>query len=155
MDLGIHLVDLALWLLDFAPVRQVSGRLFSQGKPLRKNSRPLEDYAVARLDFYNGATAGLACSWNIPAGKDAVIGMSVLGTRGALAIQNVGGSFFDFRTEQYRGTTGEVLDEPPDAWGGGAALDWLARLAVSPGYNAEIERARTVAELIDAIYECA
>ncbi|MGH7871409.1 MAG: Gfo/Idh/MocA family protein [Candidatus Binatia bacterium] len=155
IDLGIHLVDLALWILDFAPVRQVSSRLFVQGKPWRKNDRPLEDYAVARLDFYGGATANLACSWNLPAGKEAVIGMSLFGTKGGLAIHNIGGSYFDFRTERYHGTASEILDEAPDAWGGGAALAWLEQLAISSAHNAKIEQAQKVAEVIDAIYECA
>ncbi|HWF18315.1 MAG TPA: Gfo/Idh/MocA family oxidoreductase, partial [Verrucomicrobiae bacterium] len=35
IDLGIHLVDLALWMLDFPRVTNVTSRLFSQGKPLR------------------------------------------------------------------------------------------------------------------------
>jgi predicted dehydrogenase len=153
IDLGIHLVDLALWILDFAPVRQVSSRLFVQGKPWRKSDRPLEDYAVARLDFYGGATANLACSWNLPAGKDAVIGMSVFGTKGGLGIHNTGGSYFDFRTEQYHGTASEVLDEAPDAWGGGAALAWFEQLAISSAYDVKINQAQKVAEVIDAIYE--
>jgi predicted dehydrogenase len=152
IDLGIHLVDLALWILEFGTVQYVSSRLFARGKPLRKDDGLLEDYAVARLDFYGGATANLACSWNLPTGRDAVIGMSLFGTKGGLAIRNVGGSFYDFRAERFNGTAREILDEPPDAWGGGAVLAWLERLSVSSAYHPEIERAEKVAEIIDAIY---
>ena len=34
MDLGVHLVDLALWALDFPHVTGVASRLLAQGKPL-------------------------------------------------------------------------------------------------------------------------
>ena len=152
IDLGIHLVDLALWILEFATVEHVSSRLFAQGKALKRDDHTLEDYAVARLDFYGGATANLACSWRLSAGRDAVIRMAFYGTRGGLALHNLGGSFYDFRAEKYAGTSREIIDEPPDAWGGGALLNWLARLKESSVYDAEIERAESVARIIDVIY---
>ena len=46
-----------------------------------------------------------------------------------LAMRNVGGSFYDFRTEQFIGTSRKPHDEPPDDWGGKAALAWVSRLA--------------------------
>ncbi len=74
IDLGIHLVDLALRMAG-APVAAVTGRLFAGGKPLGGEKNRLEDYATARLDFTSGATANLACSWRLPAGRDAVTGI--------------------------------------------------------------------------------
>ena len=71
-----------------------------------------------------------------------------------LAMRNVGGSFYDFRTEQFIGTSRKPLDEPPDDWGGKAALAWVNRLRESSKYDPEIERAEKVAEIIDAIYGC-
>src|SRR5687768_11386216 len=61
VDLGVHLVDLALWMLD-RPVATVSGRLFSGGMPWNPAGERVEDFAVMRLDFADGATAQLACS---------------------------------------------------------------------------------------------
>src|SRR5206468_12525063 len=51
IDLGIHLVDLALWNFGFAPVRSVSARLFAGGRPLQGSEAKVEDYAEARLDL--------------------------------------------------------------------------------------------------------
>jgi predicted dehydrogenase len=112
----------------------------------------LEYYAVARLYFDGGATASLACSWNLPAGQDAVIRAFFYGTKGGLAVENVGGSFYDFRAAQFSGTVQTILDEPPDAWGGRAVVDWARRLAASPRYDAAIECAHEVARVIDEIY---
>lgn len=152
MDLGIHLIDLALWMLDFPRVENVSGRLFSAGKPLRA-SDSLEDYAVARLDLSSGASVSLACSWRLPAGCDAVIEASFFGTGGGLAIRNVAGSFYDFRAEHFAGTRRRVLDEPPDSWGGRAALDWVEQLRRNSAYRGDIGAAQAVAAVIDAIYD--
>jgi len=152
IDLGIHLVDLLLWLLDFPRIENVSSRRFARGRPLEPGDPALEDFALARIDFVTGATATLSCSWKLPAGKDAVIGARFFGTRGGLAVANVGGSFYDFRAERYHGTATEVLDEPPDAWGGRALEAWMRRLAQRPGFDPEIERTQIVAAVIDAMY---
>src|SRR5204863_7255527 len=51
IDLGIHLVDLALWNLGFPRVTDVTSRLFARGHPVRGRSTEVEDYAEARLDL--------------------------------------------------------------------------------------------------------
>jgi predicted dehydrogenase len=112
----------------------------------------VEDYAVARLDLETGGTVQLSCSWNLPAGRDAVIGATFYGTDGAAAFSNVDGSFYDFRGERYRGTARESLAEPPDAWGGRAAVDWAQRLAGGAAFDPAVERAVDVATAIDRIY---
>jgi predicted dehydrogenase len=153
MDLGIHLIDLALWTLNFPKVLNVSSRLVAQGRPYKRRGRILEDFAIVRLDLETGATATLSCSWHLPAGREAIIRAFFYGTKGGLAIENVAGSFYDFRAEHFIGTRREILDEPPDQWGGRAALAWTHGLAQGGHYQSEIEHAIQVAEVIDAIYE--
>jgi predicted dehydrogenase len=152
IDLGIHLVDMALWMLGSPRIESVSSRLFAQGSPVKKPDETLEDYAVARLDFETGATATLSCSWNLPAGRDAVIRASFFGTKGGLSIHNVGGSFYDFRCEQFTGTSRTILDQPPDEWGGRAAVGWVQQLSESRAYDPAIEQAKAVAAVVDRIY---
>jgi predicted dehydrogenase len=152
MDLGIHLIDLALWMLDFPAVQNVSSRLFSGGKPVQDAGGALEDYALARLDLATGATINLTCSWRLPAGRDAVIRAAFFGTAGGLSLHNVGGSFYDFRAQQFHGTHRSILDEPPDQWGGRAAVSWAEQLRRDPAFDPSIERAHEVAEVIDRIY---
>lgn len=152
MDLGVHLVDLALWMLDFPELAEVSARRLAGGRLLAPGEAVVEDYALAALTFADGAVAQLACSWRAPAGREAVIEATFFGDRGGAALANVGGSFYDFRAEQFRGTQAEALAEPPDAWGGRAAAHWARRLADGERFDPEAERLVRTAEAIDAIY---
>ncbi|HVX40873.1 MAG TPA: Gfo/Idh/MocA family oxidoreductase [Gemmatimonadaceae bacterium] len=152
IDLGIHLVDLAMWTLGFPRVNDVTSRLWSNGAPLRSAHDEVEDYAVARIDLETGATITLTCSWNLPAGRDALIGATFYGTKGGAALRNVNGSFYDFTAERYRGTSTERLCAPPDEWGGRAAVDWAMRLASGTRYDPAVERIGDVADTLDRIY---
>lgn len=152
IDLGIHLVDAALWLLGFPPVTTVTSRIFAEGKLRRAPLGVVEDYATARLDLANGATVDLACSWKLPAGQDCVLAADFYGTRAGASFRNVNGSFYDFVAERLDGTRRTLLAAPPDAWSGRAAVAWAERLARGERFdpaNAELLR---VAEALDAIY---
>jgi predicted dehydrogenase len=151
LDLGIHLVDLAGWLLG-GRVEQVSSHLYANGRPLHGVEPVVEDYVTATLRLDTGAVCTIACSWKLPAGTDAMIRAAVYGTGGGGHCQNVNGSFYDFRAEHTTGTTSRVLAEPPDPWMGGAILDWAARLATSRGFDPAAAAIVEVAEVIDAIY---
>jgi predicted dehydrogenase len=151
MDLGVHLVDLALWTLGFPRVEEVSARLHAGGGPLRGADR-VEDYAVATLTLEGGATVRIACSWRLQAGCDAVITAEFYGTEGGAALRNQGGSFYDFTAERFRGTAREALAAPPDAWGGRAAADWARRLASGQRFDPEAERLVALSAVLDRIY---
>ena len=151
MDLGVHLVDLALWLLGDAAVTEVSSHLFEGGRPLADRF-VAEDYALATLTLDTGAVVRLACSWKLPAGQDAVISASLYGDGGGAELRNVGGSFYDFTAEHFQGTARRLLASPPDAWGGRAAADWARRLAAGEGFEPEVERLIPVANVLDRIY---
>jgi predicted dehydrogenase len=152
IDLGIHLVDLALWLLDFPAVEAVDSQLFSRGAPLSAGAAEVEDFAAVQLQLAGGVAVRLACSWRISAGREAVIEATWYGTEGGVAMKNVNGSFYDFIAERYRGTTTERLASPPDAWGGRAAIAWIEQLARGVGFAPEAARYVEVASVLDAIY---
>lgn len=151
IDLGIHLVDLALWAVGARSARVLDGRCYAQGQRVTGRSR-VEDYACARLELDGHVTADLTCSWNLHAGRDAVIEAEFYGTDGAVTLRNVDGSFYDFRIEHHRGTKSELIAEPPDAWGGRAAVAWARGLTRDAGYDPEVETALQVATIVDAIY---
>jgi predicted dehydrogenase len=152
MDLGVHLVDLALWALDFPAVADVHAKLHAGGAPLAGRTDRVEDYAVATVGLESGTAVQLACSWRLQAGCDAIISASFYGTQGGAALRNVNGSFYDFTAERYRGTARETLSTPPDAWGGRAAADWAMRLAVGERFDPASERLVDVARVLDRIY---
>ncbi|HZF93801.1 MAG TPA: Gfo/Idh/MocA family oxidoreductase [Allosphingosinicella sp.] len=150
MDLGVHLVDLALWALDFPDVDDVTSQLLAAGAPLTGGK--VEDYAAAALTLEGGASVRLACSWRLQAGQDAVISASFYGTEGGASLSNVGGSFYDFTAERFRGTSREPLASPPDEWGGRAAADWARRLAAGERFDTQAERLIEVTRVLDRIY---
>ena len=152
MDLGIHLIDLLLLVLDYTPLAGVRSRLYAGGKLLSKPAGELEDHALAEVEFVTGATARIACSWRLSAGQDAVIGASFYGTRGSLMLHNVGGSFYEFTVEHCEGTRRRTLAAGPDDWGGRAVNTWARHLGTAPGFDNSASRLQDVAEVIDVIY---
>src|SRR3954470_23393267 len=152
IDLGIHLVDMALWVLEGVSVTGVTSHLFAKSKPLTGRESEVEDFALAELELSSGAVVRLACSWNLSAGCDAVIQTAFFGDAGGAMLSNVNGSFYDFAAERFRGTTRERLCSPPDDWGGRAIVDWATRLSGGAGYDPSAERLVEVAGVLDGIY---
>ncbi|HZF44104.1 MAG TPA: Gfo/Idh/MocA family oxidoreductase [Sphingomonadaceae bacterium] len=152
MDLGVHLVDLALWALDFPEVTGVSSRLFAGGAPLDRASAAVEDYAVASLDLAPGVAVRLACSWRLPAGQNAVISVELYGTAGGASMRNLHGGFAEFAAARHEGTATVPLGGPDAAWSGGAAADWAMRLAAGERFDRASEQLTRTAAVLDRIY---
>jgi predicted dehydrogenase len=145
IDLGTHLVDLALWLTgSVVPLVETARTLALRG-------HEVEDQATAELSL-GAVRARLACSWFTSAGRDCVFECTAWGSEGAVSVRNVGGSFYDFQAELWRGTSSETLVEPPDEWGGRAIGAWAERLRTQPGYDPAADELEPLAETIDAIY---
>jgi predicted dehydrogenase len=152
IDLGTHLVDLALWLLDSEEARVVSSHLRRRGRPLPQGTNEVEDYALAELELEGGAIARVACSWWLPAGRDCVIEVVLYGTEAAVALRNVEGSFYDFTAELQRGTASRRLASPPDAWGGRAAVAWAQRLSQDRRFDPAANELLRLSRVVDDIY---
>lgn len=151
MDLGIHLVDLALWLLR-RPVQGVDARCYAGGRPLHEQPEQVEDYASVRLDLEDGITVDLACSWNLAIGRDAEIGMRIFGSEGTLSLRNLDGSFYDFVIEHFHGRECQPIAGPPDDWGGRAAVAWARALGTGNGFDPAARELLDVAGVLDRIY---
>ncbi|HKS09999.1 MAG TPA: Gfo/Idh/MocA family oxidoreductase [Pyrinomonadaceae bacterium] len=155
LDLGVHLLDLALEPLGFPLVAQTDGALFSAGRLLAKPIRQVEDFATARIETVDHTTIDLSCSWNLHAGRAAEIEITFYGTGGGASLRNVDGSFFDFVAERFNGTEKETLCSTADSqwqWGGLATTEWARKLAAKELFDPAIERLITVSQIIDHIY---
>lgn len=152
IDLGIHLIDLALWLLGTSPAEEVTSRLYRNGQRLTAPITEVEDYASIHFQV-NNTDVQLGCSWNLHAGQDALIGARFYGTKGSVELSNVGGSFFDFQTFLLQGTQRQQLAGYPEDWGGRALCDWAEQLNKNAGFNPEVEQALTVARVLDKVYQ--
>jgi predicted dehydrogenase len=137
IDLGIHLVDLALWTLGDLDVDDA-----------RIVGEPVEELATGRL-----GPVTLACSWNLHAGADAVIAARFHGRDGGVEVANVDGSFYEFRCDLLDGTRREPLVAGGDDWMGRAAVAWAERVARGERFD-EVSAAELVRvhELLDELY---
>jgi predicted dehydrogenase len=152
MDLGVHLIDLALWLQGMPPMERVRSRLFSRGAPVEGHGHALEDLAYAEFIQANGAMVRLACSWHAHIGRPALIEVALTGTRGGALWNNVDGSFYDFDLQLFRGTNCERLGSHPDDWGPRSLQQWLAQLQIDAGFDEAAENYIRSAALIEEVY---
>jgi predicted dehydrogenase len=163
IDLGTHLVDLALWLtgaqsvVPFAPdtCERNHAIYVEAARTLSLHGHAVEDHATAELALGDEVRARIACSWFSSAGRDCVFECTAWGDEGAVSVRNAGGSFYDFRAELWPGTSSETLVEPPDDWGGRAIAAWAERLRGDRSYDPAADELEAVAETIDAIYAAA
>jgi predicted dehydrogenase len=155
LDLGSHLLDLALRPLRFPRICTVQSSLFANGNLLPKGSQEVEDYGVATIETADGTVINLSCCWNLNIGRDADIEIAFYGTRGGAKLRNVDGSFYDFVGERFSGTKTEMLSNPEDVkwqWGGLATIEWIRRIAAAEGFDPGAERFVSLAEVVDSIY---
>lgn len=150
IDLGVHLVDLALWMFDFPEVTACGSTLLRDGRLAEAGE--VEDYAAGWLNLANGMHVRIACSWNLSAGADAVIEAAFYGTNRGASVRNVGGSFFDFTAELYNGRERSILTGPPDDWQGGAATEWVDSLVKGHGFSPASSTLSASAQALDRLY---
>ncbi|WP_037373367.1 Gfo/Idh/MocA family protein [Salinimicrobium xinjiangense] len=153
MDLGIHLVDLALWSLDFPEISDVRSQLYHKGQKLTSFEEHVEDFASVSITSEKEQVINLECSWHVSAGKDAIIEATFYGTKGGASFRNINGSFYDFNAEKYQGTQTETLVTPPDEWSGRAGVVWVENMIKNNRFD---EKSATefikTAKVIDRIY---
>lgn len=150
IDLGVHLVDLALWLFDFPEVVAAHGRTLKQGRAPAADE--VEDFALGEIELANGVSVQIACSWNLSAGQDADIRASFYGTGGGAEMRNENGSFFDFVANRFSGRDREGIAGYPDEWSGRAAADWVERLARGERFGGTTSGLLQTAEVLDSLY---
>lgn len=150
IDLGVHLVDLALWLFGFPEVTGARATLLRDARAVSADD--VEDYATGEFTLANGCSVRIACSWNLNAGRDAVIEASFYGTQGGAQMRNENGSFFDFSVDLLKGRERERIVSPPDEWGGRAAAQWVAKLAAGERFAGSTTGLLETARVLDRLY---
>lgn len=151
-DLGSHLVDLMLYLFKSPSIEVRYANLLSQGKPIFSLGERVEDFAEAQLKTSTGISIRMACSWKLPAGKDAEIYFKIYGTAGGASFHNVNGSFYDFQADYFTQNATETLIMPPDDWGGKAIQRWAKQLAKENAFDPDNYELIKSAALLEEIY---
>ncbi len=77
LDLGIHLIDLALWLADYPKAISISTKNYHH------HSKNLEDTSISLIRCENSVTINIEASWNLAEQKDTFY-TNVYGTKGSI-----------------------------------------------------------------------
>lgn len=152
IDLGIHLIDLALWTLGFPKVYHTTSRMFSKGKLITPVHKTVEDFVTARIDLEDNIVMNLNCSWNRAIGKESSITATFHGTNGSVVFKNINGSSTDFVTEKYQANMSEKLIYTSDISNERPTELWANDLSLGQKYSPEAEENIKVAEVIDRLY---
>lgn len=78
IDLGIHLIDLSLWLLGYPEIESISTKNFYH------NTKSVEDTSLSMIKCKNSSVICLESSWSLPVEKDH-FHLSVFGTKGSFS----------------------------------------------------------------------
>jgi predicted dehydrogenase len=161
IDLGVHRLDLALWLMDYPKPVWVMGSTYDPiGRDLAQCSKKkfdVEDFAVALIKFANGATLELEASWAGNVRDNEYMSTQLLGTRGGLRQYNIGGGY-QFEAELYLEREGCQYDmklHPPVPAVQGPMYHFIDSILNHTPHTATGEEGVIVMELLDAIYASA
>jgi len=122
LDLGVHRLDLALWLMGYPEPVSVSGSTYNRiAAPLAEKEGKdftVEDLACGLVKFANGATLILEASWALNQQEREHMTTNLYGHKGGLVHRNVGGGY-DFTAEIFTEEGGDHFTKKLD-WRSGS-----------------------------------
>jgi len=117
IDLGVHRLDLALWLMGYPDPVSVTGATHSviASKMARKQRKKfsVEDLGCGLVKFANGATLMVEASWALNINEPEHMVTLLCGTKGGLVQKNVGGGY-EFAAEVYTEEGGNLYTKTLD-----------------------------------------
>jgi len=117
IDLGVHRLDLALWLMGHPEPLSVSGSTYNviARERARREKQPytVEDLACGLIKFRNGATLILEASWALNINEPEQMVTALYGSKGGLVQKNVGGGY-EFVAEMYTEEGGNLFTKRLD-----------------------------------------
>lgn len=160
IDLGVHRLDLALWLMGYPEPEWVMASTYDKfGPKLAKEqglSYTVEDLACAMIKFTNGATLELDASWASNIRENELQTIRLLGDKGGLYQYNLNeGYTYDF--EYYYEIAGRQFDGKMHAADPMPSAFHLFVEAVRDNkpFLVQPEEGVTVMRILDAIYASA
>lgn len=161
IDLGVHRIDLALWLMGYPKPVWVMGSTYDHiGSKLAEEQGKdfdVEDMAAAMIKFDNGATLEAEASWASNIGENEHMRTRLLGTEGGLLYKNKDQGY-EFEAEVYHEEDGYHFDKKLHPTGAGvhsAMYHFVDAIVYDNPHMATGEEGLIVMELLDAIYKSA
>lgn len=164
IDIGVHMLDLTLYLMGFPKPVAVSGATYNiwkdlggytytnmWGAPTPGGKKDVDDYALALIRFDGGQTLQLNISWALNVGSmnpEQVV--RVMGDKGGVALEGLDTPMI------YTEEAGQIVDIKPQYTNADPGIEELKQFAaVMRGEMkpiATVEQGRTVQSILDAIY---
>jgi predicted dehydrogenase len=158
IDLGVHRLDLALWLMGHPRPTWVMGSTYDYiGSALaEKQGVPfdVEDMAVGMIRFANGATLEIEASWAANIQEQELMETRLYGTRGGLVQRNLDETY-KFEAELYLEQDGSHFDarlHPPMKPVESPMAHFVECILSDKPHIATGEEGLLVMEILDALY---
>jgi len=161
IDLGVHRLDLALWLMGYPKPVWVMGGAYNpiaSALALEQGVEyDVEDLAVAMIRFENGAMLEVEASWAANVQERELMETRLLGTKGGLVQRNLNEGY-EFEAEIYVERAGAHYDmklHAPPRRRTNAMRHFVESIVKDVPHIATGEEGLLVMQILDAIYESA
>jgi predicted dehydrogenase len=161
IDLGVHRLDLALWLMGYPKPVWVMGSTYNPiGSALAKEKGvafDVEDLAAGFIKFDNGATLEVEASWAANIAEKELMETRLYGTQGGLVQRNVEETY-KFEAELYLERDGAQFDmklHPPAPPVPTPMYHFVDSVVSDTPHIATGEEGLLVMEILDALYQSA
>lgn len=161
IDLGVHRLDLALWLMRYPqPTWVLGGSWRAIAGDLAKKAKKtydVEDLAAGMIRFEDGSALEVEASWAANIKERDFMETRLLGTKAGLVHRNRNEGY-EFDAEVYTEIAGDPYDltlHTPKAFGQGAMYHFVDCILNDKPHIATGEQGLIVQELLDAIYKSA
>jgi predicted dehydrogenase len=161
IDLGVHRLDLALWLMGYPKPVWVMGSTYdpiaSELATRAGKTFDVEDLAAALIRFDNGATLAVEASWASNIQEAELMETRLLGTRAGLLQKNLDeGYTFDAHIFiEQNGAQFDMHLNPPADDAHSAMYEYAEAILCDVPHPASGEEGLIVMEILDAIYASA
>jgi predicted dehydrogenase len=161
IDLGVHRLDLALWLMGYPKPVWVMGSTYNPIATALAEQEgvqyDVEDLAVALIRFENGATLEVEASWAANIKERELMETRLLGTKGGLVQRNLNETY-EFEAELYverNGAHYDMMLHAPRKRSLSAMYHLIESIVNDTPHTASGEEGLLVMEILDAIYQSA
>lgn len=161
IDLGVHRLDLALWLMGYPRPVWVLGNVYNHLASALAAAQgvdfDVEDLAVALIRFDNGATLELEASWTAHIKERELMETRLMGTQGGLVQRNLN-ERYEFDAELFVERAGAHYDmhlHAPPRRQMSAMNHFVDSIVHDRPHIASGEEGLLVMEILDAIYKSA
>ena len=162
IDLGVHRLDLALWLMGYPKPSWIMGSSYNPivaaaAAKREKKKFDVEDLAVGMIKFQNGATLEVEASWAANIKERELMETRLLGDKGGLLQRNINEGY-QWETELFLERDGSQYDMKlhiPASMPSSAMGHFVDRILDGGPHLATGEEGLIVMEILDSIYASA